>query len=122
MAVSLVGGFAAGLRGEEIARMDLRAIRKHWNESMEHPDAPHVPLMLAGWFKRESGEKLFCQPLALESKSGSQIRLWMFHLIGAYNVLQVTEGPVVHTAGKTPGSIKQAQIGDLDPMLHAVLK
>jgi hypothetical protein len=78
--------------------------------------------MLVGQFKREIGEKLFCQPLALESKSGLQIRLWMFCLIGAYNALQVTEGPVICTAGKTPGSIKQAQIGDLDPMLHAVLK
>jgi hypothetical protein len=47
--VSLVGGFAAGLRGEEIVRMDLLgAIQKHWNESMDHPDAPHAPLMLVG--------------------------------------------------------------------------
>jgi hypothetical protein len=65
-AVSMIEGFAAGLRGEEIVRMDLGAIRKHWNESMDHPDAPHVPLMLAGQFKRKIGEKLFCQPLALE--------------------------------------------------------
>ncbi len=89
---------------------------------MEHPDAPHVPLMLVGQFKREIGEKLFCQPLALESKSGLQIRLWMFRLIGGYDALQVTDGPVFRTAGKTPGSIRQAQIGDLDPMLHGVLK
>jgi hypothetical protein len=97
-AVSLVGGFTAGLRGEEIVRMDLGAMRKHWNESMEHPDAPHVPLMLAGRFKREIGEKLFCQPLALESKSGLKIRLWMYRLIEAYDVMQVVEGPVFCTA------------------------
>jgi hypothetical protein len=121
-AVSLVGGFTAGLRGEEIVRMDLGAMRKHWNESMEHPDAPHVPLMLAGRFKREIGEKLFCQPLALESKSGLKIRLWMYRLIEAYDVMQVVEGPVFRTAGKTPGTIKRAQISDLDPMLHAILK
>jgi hypothetical protein len=121
-AVSLIGGFAAGLRGEEIVRMDLGAIRKHWNESMEHPDAPHVPLMLAGRFKREIGEKLFCQPLALESKSGLKIRLWMFRLIGAYDKLKVVDGPVFRTAGKVQGTIRRAQIGDLDPMLHAVLK
>jgi hypothetical protein len=113
--LKMIGGFAAGLRGEEIVRTDLRAIQKHWNELMEHPDAPHVPLMLAGRFKREIGEKLFCQPLALESMSGLQIRLWMFRLIGAYNALQVTEGPVFQMAGKTAGSIKRAQIGHLDP-------
>jgi hypothetical protein len=38
--------------------------------------------MLAGWFKREIGEKLFCQLLVLESKSGLKIQLWMFWLIG----------------------------------------
>jgi hypothetical protein len=78
MAVSMIGGFAAGLRGKEIVRMDLGAIQKHWNESMDHLDAPHVPLMLVGQFKHEIGEKLFGQPLALESKLGLQICLWMF--------------------------------------------
>jgi hypothetical protein len=55
-AVMMIDGFAAALKGEEIVRMDLGAIRKHWDEAMEHPDAPHVPLMLAGQFKREVGE------------------------------------------------------------------
>ena len=72
-AVMMVGGFSAVLHGEEIVRMDLGAIRKHWDEAMCNPDAPHVPLMLAGQFKNEVGEKLFCQPLAPESKSGLQI-------------------------------------------------
>jgi hypothetical protein len=121
-AVSVIGGFAAVLRGEEIVRMDLGAIRKHWNESMEHPDAPHVPLMLAGRFKREVGEKLFCQPLALESKSGLKIWLWMFWLIGSYDALKIVDRPVFRTAGKGPGTIRRAQIADLDPMMHAVLK
>jgi hypothetical protein len=91
----MIGGFTAGLRGKEIVRMDLGAIQKHWNESMEHPDAPHnVPLMLAKQFKREIGEKLFCQPLALELKLGLKIWLWMFRLIGAYKVLKVVDRPV----------------------------
>jgi hypothetical protein len=121
-AVMLIGGFTGALRGEEIVRMDLGAMRKHWNESMEHPDAPHVPLMLAGRFKREIGEKLFCQPLALVSKSGLQIRLWMFRLIEAYGNVGIVNGPVFRKAGKTPGTIRRAQVGDLDPMFHAILK
>jgi hypothetical protein len=71
--------------------MDLGAIRKHWDEAMEHPNAPHVPLMLAGRFKREIGEKLFCQPLAPESKSGLK--------------MGIVDGPVFRKAGKTPGTI-----------------
>jgi hypothetical protein len=121
-AAMLMGGFAGGLRGEEIVRMDLGAMRKHWNESMEHPDAPHVPLMLAGRFKREIGEKLFCQPLAIESKLGLKIRLWMFCLIESFNISGVTEGPVFRKAGKVRGTIGRAQIGDLDPMFHCLLK
>jgi hypothetical protein len=39
-AVTLLGGFSSRLKGEEIIQMDLGAMRKHWNESMEHPDAP----------------------------------------------------------------------------------
>jgi hypothetical protein len=72
MSVRLIGGFTAALHGEEIVQMDLGMIRKHWDKAMSHPDAPHVTMMLAGQFKREIGEKLFCQPLAMESKSGLQ--------------------------------------------------
>jgi hypothetical protein len=44
MSYIYIYGFAAALRGEEIVKMDFGAIRKHWDEAMEHPDAPHVPL------------------------------------------------------------------------------
>jgi hypothetical protein len=76
--VSVVAGFFAALRGKAIVRIDLGNIRKHWEESLNYPEAPHVPLMLAGHSKQEVGEKLFCQPLACKSASGISIALW-FH-------------------------------------------
>jgi hypothetical protein len=82
MAVSMIGGFAAGLRGDEIVRMDLGAIRKHWKESMDHPDLPSCLRVV-------SNRKLENNYSALESKSGLQICLWMFRLIRAYKALQV---------------------------------
>jgi hypothetical protein len=106
--VMMIDGFAAALRGEEIVRMDLGAVRKHWDEAMEHPDAPHVLLMLAGRFKRQVGEKLFCQPLATSSKSELNIRLWTFCLIEAYSEMGIWDGPVFRKAGKTPGTIRRA--------------
>jgi hypothetical protein len=121
MAVMLLGDFFGRLRGEEIVRIDLGAMRQNWNESMEHTDAPHVPLMLTGQFKEEIGEKLFCQPLAIKSKSGLMICPWMFRLIKAYSVLGVMEGPLFQKAGKVQGTIWRAQIGDLDPMFHVIL-
>jgi hypothetical protein len=34
----------------------------------------------------------------------------------------IVDGPVFRKAGKTPGTIRRAQISDLDPMFHTVLK
>jgi hypothetical protein len=69
-ATMLITGFFGALRGEEIVRADLGAIRKYWDEAVACAGAEHIPLMLAGRFKREVGEKLFCQPLAATTKSG----------------------------------------------------
>jgi hypothetical protein len=71
-ATMLIAGFFAALRGEEIVRADLGAIRKYWDEAVAWVGAEYVPLMLAGRFKREIGEKLFCQPLAAVTKIGSR--------------------------------------------------
>jgi hypothetical protein len=49
--VSLTSGFATGLRGEEIPRIELGLIRKHWKEAQECA-TPHVPLAMAGRFKK----------------------------------------------------------------------
>jgi hypothetical protein len=80
-ATMLISGFFAALRGEEIVRADLGAIRKFWDEAVSWKGAEHVLLMLAGRFKRETGEKLFCQPLAAVTKSGVIIRQWFHHMI-----------------------------------------
>jgi hypothetical protein len=74
-AMILVGGFLGGLRGEELPKLELGVIQKHWDEAVQH-NAPHVPLVLAGRFKMSDREKLFFLPLACESKSGIHIRLW----------------------------------------------
>ena len=73
----LLAGWFAALRGEEIVRIDVGQMRKHWLESTTHEEAPHTPLMLSGRFKREVGEKVFCQPLTMESKSGVKIGQWL---------------------------------------------
>jgi hypothetical protein len=76
--ITIITGFFAAMRGEAITRVDVGSMRAHWEESVGYPDCSHVPLMLAGRFKREIGEKLFCQPLAMVSKLGIKIGRW-FH-------------------------------------------
>jgi hypothetical protein len=67
-------GLGGGMWGEEIVWIDIGVIRKHWQEALKHPEEPHIPLAMAGRFERTVGEKVYIQPLALESASGLQYR------------------------------------------------
>ena len=50
---------------------------KRWNKSISHKGSPFVPLMLVGKFKRVTGEKLFCQPLAVETNNSRRLNKWV---------------------------------------------
>jgi hypothetical protein len=121
-AVTLIGGFFAALRGEEIVRMDVGSMRENWKEAMGYPEAAHVPVMLAGRFKKEIGEKLFCQPLALVSGSGIEIGTWFYRTLWVFARLGVISGPLFRVGGKDHGKFKRASCGDLDPGFHEILK
>lgn len=119
-AMILICGFSGGLRGEEIPKLELGAIRKYWDEAVHHSSTPHVPLTLAGRFKMTEGEKLFFLPLACRSKAGIEIRLWTHRMLEAYGKLGVYSGPVFRVAGQR-AKVKRSAMGDLDPLLHGVL-
>ena len=69
--------YFVAFRGEEIGKADLMAMIKFWDKGMRHPDHPHVPLMLSGRFKGETGQKLSFQPLAHVTDRGCNISLWL---------------------------------------------
>lgn len=119
-AMILVGGFSGALRGEELPKIDLGAIRKYWQEAVLHPRTPHVPLVLTGRFKMTEGEKLFFLPLACRSASGIDNRLWTHRAIEAYGKLGVTSGPLFRVAQKGP-KVKRSSVGDLDVLFHGIL-
>ena len=118
---AIVLGFGAGLRGEEIPRIELGPIRKFWKEATRHPGTPHIPLVLAGRFKRQTGERVYAQPMAFHSRSGLQYKKWLDRAIAVWDSLGVTIGPLflVHAPGKTP---RQAKMGDVDALFHDVLR
>lgn len=120
-AIIFIAGFFAALRGEEIVQVDLGAMRQNWEEAVEFPRAPHVPLMLAGRFKHEMGEKLFCQPLAIKSKSGLDIKGWFFRTIWVMEKSGVTNGPLFRVAALRGDKFKRASMGDLEPLFHKIL-
>jgi hypothetical protein len=116
------------MRGEEIVRIDIGVIRKHWKEALKHPEEPHTPLAMAGRFKRTVGEKVYIQPLALESASGLQYRLWMHRALQEYGKAGVTQGPMFRVEDKRKGGVgegrkgfKRARVGDLDNVLRPLL-
>lgn len=82
--VMITAGLGGGMRGEELNRLDLGIIRKHWVVATNHRDAPHVPLGMVGRFKRTIGEKVYIQPMAMQSVSGLQYCLWMHRMICEY--------------------------------------
>jgi hypothetical protein len=82
-ATMLISGFFGALRGEEVVQADLGVIRKYWDEAVAWEGAGHIPLMLAERFKREIGEKLFCQPLVATTKPGVEIRGWFHRMLTA---------------------------------------
>jgi hypothetical protein len=59
----MMAGLGGGMRGEEIVRIDIGVIRKHWQEALRHPEEPHIPLAMTGRFKRTVGEKVYMQLL-----------------------------------------------------------
>jgi hypothetical protein len=121
-------GIGGGMRGEELVRVDIGVIRKHWSDALTHPEEPHVPLGMAGRFKRQVGEKVYVQPLALESVSGLQYRLWMHRALqeqgrrGAFNgpMFRVEE-KLKRGAREERRGFKRAKIGDLDNVLRPLL-
>ncbi len=96
--------------------VDAGSMMSHWDESVSYTEAPHIPLMLVGRFKREIGEKIFTQPLAIESNSGVTIMLWFFRTLDLLHRNGEAGGPLF----KNPKN-KRASVADLDVMLHAIL-
>ena len=111
-AIIVIAGFFGGLRGEEITRMDLGLIRKYWEEATQS-DCPHVPMMLQGRFKKETGDKVFCQPLAVKTQSGIPILTWFARTLFIMERHGAIDGPMFRIARKS-GKVARATVGDID--------
>lgn len=120
--VMITAGLGGGMRGEELNRLDIGMIRKHWKDAVRHPDMPHIPLGMIGRFKRTVGEKVYIQPLAVRSKSGLEYRVWMFRMMSEYARIGIGSGPVFRRAGRRPtDKVERARVGDINLILHPAL-
>jgi hypothetical protein len=121
----IVAGLGGGMRGEEIVRIDIGIIRKHWKEAQTHPEEPHMPLGMAGRFKRQVGGKVYIQPLALISESGLQYRLWMHRALQEHGRTNTFNGPMFWVPNRKAKDgereFKRVKIGDLDNVLRPLI-
>ena len=115
----LTVGFLGAFRGEEIVRLDLGGLRKYWHEGVYNPSTPHVPVILSGRFKKETGIKFFCQPMPFQSKSGMGVKIWLERMLATYDRIEIKSGPVFRIT--TKGKSKRASSGDLDILFHAIV-
>jgi hypothetical protein len=120
--VMVTAGLGGGMRGEELNRLDIGIIRKHWKEAINHQEMAHVPLGMVGRFKRTVGEKMYIQPLAIKSKSGLEYRLWMFRMLSQYAAVGIASGPVFRrSARRQTDKVERARVGDINLILHPAL-
>ena len=55
----IIAEYYTGLQGEEINKIDVGVTTKHWKRSTNHVEYLHVPLMLSGKFKKQTGRNFF---------------------------------------------------------------
>lgn len=94
--------FCAGLRGEEVPLCDITGMRKWWKDGDIRGVTPHATVALLGRIKGETGEKYHLMPLAAETRSGLQPRLWIGRALGLLEKRGIMRGPLFQTASGDP--------------------
>lgn len=112
----VITGYYGSLRGEEIGKADLGAMRKYWKEAMNHPDIKHIPLILAGIFKGEEGVRLFVQPIIGVTKDGRNLVTWYRRYLRSLEETGSTSGPLFPNEKGLPMSVSE-----LDVHFHSML-
>jgi hypothetical protein len=112
----LIVGYHGGLRGEEINRVHAGGMLYYWKEATKGNDV-HIPLMLSSRFKKEVGEKYFCQPLAPVTDPGRNLIVWFQRKITFLMQQSLCKGPMF----KSSMMGKKMSISEMDELFHNVL-
>jgi hypothetical protein len=91
LGVFCLAGYARALRGEEITKIELGGVRKHFVDGGTSA-TPHVMFTLVGRFKGEQGGRHHLMPVAAITGSGLEVRKWTERLIQAKEKRGVVTG------------------------------
>jgi hypothetical protein len=78
--VFVMVGYARALRGEEIPKLEITGLLKHFSEG-DKTTPKHVMLSLVGRFKQEDGERQHYLPVAIVTGCGLCIRDWIRRIL-----------------------------------------
>jgi hypothetical protein len=111
LAVFVMVGYARALRGEEIPKLEITGLLKHFAEGGK-TEPKHVMLSLVGKFKQEDGERQHFLPVADVTGSGIKIRECMRRLLELKVKYRHTQGFLFRRKNGSP-----AKMGDFDEPL-----
>jgi hypothetical protein len=80
LALLVMLGYARALRGEEIPKLEITGLLKHFAEG-DKTSPKRIMLSLVGRFKQEDGERQHYLPVAAVTGSGLYIRDWTRRLL-----------------------------------------
>jgi hypothetical protein len=107
-------GFSGAIRGEEIPKFDLGTTREHLDESMLHPQHPHVTITLKGRVKGETRTRCHLFLVDMKTDSGIENAKWLYERKG------IVKGPLIRTLKN--GKLVKSRITDHDPRYHDFLR
>jgi hypothetical protein len=111
LAVFVVVGYARALRGEEIPKLEITGLLKHFAEGGK-TEPKHVMLSVMGRLKQEDGERQHFLPVAAVTKSEIKIREWTRRLIELKVKCRHAQGFLFRRKNGSP-----AKMGDFDEPL-----
>jgi hypothetical protein len=93
--------FGLALRGEEVEMVEMRGIRRHWDQAISHEEHPHVVIALLGRFKNETGEAYHLMPMLSRTPRGLKPAVWVNRVLECYAERNIMSGYMFRNANGT---------------------
>jgi hypothetical protein len=105
--------FTLALRGEEMSLIELRGVKRHWDQVISHPVTPHIVISLPCRFKNETRECYHLMPVLARTPRGLRPALWVERVLEEYAARNVHSGYMFRNPDGTKLKAKT-----MEPMFH----
>jgi hypothetical protein len=109
--------YTLALRGEEVPLVELRGIRKCWDQALAH-EQPHVVIALLGRLKNEIGECHHLMPVVFHTPRGLEPGKWVKRVLDEYEGRNIRSGYMFWNGDGTKIKIKELESRFHDRLLR----